>query len=143
MSADEVKKLLELAQKNTSKEEVILQESKPEILRFINELNIQDGDVKIPNSKIYFLYTLWNPKRTRMNDIQFFTSFKKCFKSYARPYERGYYLNQTPFKLTEEQQKLYDKQQEEREIRNRKRRNRLFSQKIKAEKEAAKKNSGS
>lgn len=143
MSEDDVKRLLELAQKNTSKEEVKIQESKPEVLRFIHELGIKDGDVRICNAKIYFLYTIWNPKRTRMTDREFFTNFKKSFRSYLIPYERGYYLNPVAFNLTEEQQKIYDEQQKERELRNKKRRNKLFAQKIKAEKEAKKKNSGS
>lgn len=139
MSGDDLKKLLELASKTTSKEEVKTYKSTPEIVRFINELNILQGEAKVPNSKIYFIYCKWNPKRTRLKPIAFFKIFKKSFRSYIETNERGYRLDPRPFVLSEEDQRIYDEQQKERDIRNQKKRTRLFMQKYRAQQEEKKK----
>jgi hypothetical protein len=139
MSDDEIKRLLNLAnhQPEVKKEKKAIELDK-EVHKFILELNIQEGETKVPNSKIYYVYTKWNPRRTRKKPSIFFKEFKKCFRRYIKNSERGYKLNQKPFILNEEDQRIYNEQQRQRDIKNQKKRNRLFQKHYKEQQEKKK-----
>lgn len=118
--SDNIKHLIELASKKITKEKTKNFEANQECLDFINDLKIEAGNDKVPNSIIYFFYKKWNTGYKRMNTVQFFRNFKKCFNSYAAQDVRGYYLNGNSFNFSTEDRLKYEEEQYKKRQENKK-----------------------
>ena len=92
----ELEKLLEIASKEKTDSN---QFKKTDVERFIQKMDIEDGNTFVHNVIIY--YTYWNNKqRDRMSRTAFFKRFSNYFTSTSKANERGYLLNPEPFDLT-------------------------------------------
>jgi len=66
------------------------------VIRFIEDLGIEGGDVRVPPSRIYYEYKMhWNEisQRNKCSKIAFFRTFKQLFKQKRTKKQRYYMLN--------------------------------------------------
>lgn len=99
----DIEKLLELAEKpkeKKPKKEVKRKHNDAE--KFIKKFKIAEGDVFIPTEIVY--YTYWKSKdRDRLNNRSFMRYFNAYFDKTVSCGYYGYYLDKTPFTLTQEE----------------------------------------
>lgn len=82
------------------------------VIEFIKEYNIESGEEKVPNYKIYFDYcNKWLPRGLKISKIGFFRKFKKAFSQKRINNVRYYLIKQGVFDTTEDslnEAKLFD-----------------------------------
>lgn len=98
-SEKELEKLLEIAESEPQKETV---QRDTDVEKFIKKLDIQDGELFVPNYVLY--YTYYHSRKSKTNytipKASFLKRFSKYFKSSMKSRERGYYLNEGPFDVS-------------------------------------------
>lgn len=107
----EIKDLIDIAsvKEEGLKEEKTSSPLHPNIKKFINDNEIESGEVTIPTYLLFYVYKkLWQPDGVKINKIQFFREFNKVFKAKRTGRQRYYKLNNVGIHLKEEAKKHYD-----------------------------------
>jgi hypothetical protein len=83
------------------------------VLKFIQDLNIESGTVKVPNFVIFYYYRrIWNSamdqQRYKTSKHAFFVTFGKHFVQHRQANQRYYLIKEGIFDLSEEAQKKAD-----------------------------------
>lgn len=97
LTPDELLQILE-----NSKDEVVIMGQLTQAAQFAYELEIEQGDSKIPASLIYYTYKLWRNTRKRQPKSPFFREFNELFEAKRDSTQRYYLLNPKSFNLTDE-----------------------------------------
>ncbi len=72
------------------------------LIEFIQEYKIIDGEIKVPNYVIYHEYhKIWRPQGTKLSKIDFFRKFNKHFRSKRTTLKRCYLLKSGTFDISE------------------------------------------
>ena len=105
--------LLDILSKKTEEGAKIKEETAPlhpNVKKFINEYEVESGEVFIPTYLVYYIYkTQWQKAGDKLNKIHFFREFNKVFKAQRTGRQRYYRLNNLGIHLKEEAKKHYDR----------------------------------
>lgn len=114
----DIKTLLKLVSSNDNikREKKVNAQDVLTISKFIDEMEMTEGDIKVPNSVIYYNYKyLWKrvPDDIKVNRIVFFRNLNKLFKSGRIGAYRYYFLNESKMdisKAARQEAKIYERE---------------------------------
>jgi len=87
----------------SSKEKITYKKHNPEVIRFINECNVERGGTRVMTYMIYYRYYRWKTnKRNMVSRTAFFLEFAKHFDRKRVGDGRVYLVNPEPFDLSTE-----------------------------------------
>lgn len=72
----------------------------PEVLKFIKESSIEQGETKVPAYFIWYEYYKWSRNKKRLSKTKFFIEFSKHFEKKRQHDTNAYLLNNEPFDLS-------------------------------------------